>query len=1089
MGNTKEQDLAITTIDRNLAVNAGAGTGKTKVLTERYIYILEYGDLEENKEIESIVAITFTKKATQEMKERIREELKKRFPLGGKWVRFYRDMEKANISTIHSFCANILRENPLNIGIDPMFNVLEQEEADFLLEETILEVLLEFIEKDEDIYNLIKIFNSDDLDRIAMDLKTIYYKIRTVGYSIEEVENRTLTYISGLEVDSVDLQYIKDSFVYLMENSRKNSKIYKLKDDPTWVDFYKGNYEESNLVSILESLSENIGTNAKEAERIENLQDRIHNVLLIKEKEYLWAYKGIFKLLLEIDERYTDKKYKLGSLDYDDLQILVLHLLEDESIREKLQNKFKYIMVDEFQDTNELQKKIFYRLCSNENPLDRNNLFVVGDPKQSIYGFRGADLEVFYDVIEDIEESSRGKLITLNRNFRTVDSILDFVNSLFDKLMGSRYVGLIFNRKSPNQIDVEILEKEGLTPSPNLEKKEYYAYYESRLIASRIKELVDKGEFKYGDFTLLFRATTLDDIYEDGLMEYGIPYYNTGGKGFYRRQEILDLINGLKAISNRFDTISTIGFLRSPMVGVSDTTIYWLLRHKESSLLETMDKEIEQIDPAEKEKLKKASKLLHNLMIKKGFYGIGELLTELIDTTYYLESLVLYASGRQMVSNVYKFLEVAQDFDKHNTSFLEDFIDYVETIKDSDESQAKIYSEKANVVKLMTIHKSKGLQFPVVIIPQMASGFNYNRPNILFDKEKGIGFKYDRISPSYDKIKADLKYLEEEEHKRLLYVAMTRAKDRLIIGNQGDDIGFKRLVKGLLDYDKIKVVDRIDNIINSRQIVKGLPKKLSIEGEAQQEEFLLLKTLKGYDQKVFTRVSPSQFVEFNQCRRKFFLNYYTRLSIEIDSDEIETESPIIDSITKGEIIHKFCQYYKKGINPGELMERIVNSFGLEYNRDIEQELKVYMENYIKHCSEDYDIFYTEKEFYLKVDDVYIRGKIDRINIKDGKAEILDFKTNRVCNKENLVKMYEPQIQLYANAFKRIANMEIERAAIVFLETGEMVEIRTDKESLEKNYEDLREFIRFINSNNSIGQYEKTDACETYCRYNILCTMN
>src|SRR5690606_24366216 len=218
----------------------------------------------------------------------------------------------------------------------------------------------------------------------------------------ERVRDMTLSYISNIQIDEEDLQFIKDSFLYLMDKARKNANIYKLKTHPIWIAFYEGKYERKDLANILEYLYENIGTNSKEAERIESLKEAILRVLFIKEKENLWAYQGIFKLLLEIDSRYREEKDKLGSLDYDDLQLLALQLLEDEGIREKYQKKFRYFMIDEFQDTNELQKKIFYKLCSKKNTLDRNNLFIVGDPKQSIYGFRGADLEVFYDVMEDI---------------------------------------------------------------------------------------------------------------------------------------------------------------------------------------------------------------------------------------------------------------------------------------------------------------------------------------------------------------------------------------------------------------------------------------------------------------------------------------------------------------------------------------------------------------------------------------------------------------------------------------------------------------------------------------------------------------
>ena len=244
--------------------------------------------------------------------------------------------------------------------------------------------------------------------------------------------------------------------------------------------------------------------------------------------------------------------------------------------------------------------------------------------------------------------------------------------------MGNRYDKLEKHHISKNKIDVEILEKEDLEIPANIKDSDYHTYYESRLIASRIRELVDKKIFNYGDFSLLFRATTVDYIYEDALKEYGIPYYNVGGKGFYQRQEIIDLINGLKAISNPYDTISTIGFLRGPMVGISDKTLYWLLRYKEDNLLKTLDKDIPYIERDDKEKTLKAKKILTKLIIAKNLHGINLLLRELINRTYYLEVLLLNQGGKQLVANVYKFLEIAKDFDKNFVGSLEDFIDYVE---------------------------------------------------------------------------------------------------------------------------------------------------------------------------------------------------------------------------------------------------------------------------------------------------------------------------------------------------------------------------------------------------------------------------
>ncbi len=1097
MKNTHAQDKAIKTINKNVAVNAGAGTGKTKVLTERYIYLLENGDLEKGKEIESIVAITFTRKATQEMKERIREEIKSKFPEDEKWRRFYNDMEKANISTIHGFCGNILRENALNLNIDPMFTILDDDEANKLLEETILEVLLKGIEEDENTYNIVKLFGRDDLRKISSELKSIYYKIRTVGISFEEVRDMTLSTIDNIKVSLEDIDYIKNTFIYLMENSRKGSKVYKLQNEDIWRKFYNGEYGEEELIPILEYLYDNIGTNKNEADTIEELESTIERNFLIKEKEYRWVYETVLDLLLEIDTQYSHKKEELAALDYDDLQILTLELLEDREIVEEYQDKFKYIMVDEFQDTNELQKKIFYKLCSKNKLLDRENLFIVGDPKQSIYGFRGADLDVFYDVMEDIKEVSVEGPIVLEKNFRTVDTILNMVNDLFEKLMGKRYDKLDNFHVSENKIDVEILEKEDLEIPANVEASEYNAYYESRLIASRIQELVETKEFNYGDFALLFRASTLDHIYEDALIDYGIPYYNIGGGGFFETQEVVDIMNGLKCISNRYDTISTIGFLRSPMVGISDKTLYWLLRYKENTLFDTMKMEIPYIEEVEREKLLKASRLLEEMIVKKNLYGVHYIVEELVHRTYYEEVLLLQLGGKQSLANVYKFVEIARKFDREYRGSVEDFIDYIEEIKNTDEPQAKIQAENDDVVKLMTIHKAKGLQFPVVVIPQMARGFNYQMSNILFNKEKGIGIKYEDKSPLYESIRSEIKEKEMEENQRVLYVAMTRAEKRLLIGNQGKDKGFKNLVKDLIDKDDVIKIRNISAESVKQKSIELIDEKQKNIKSFNRDKYPLVLDIPKYNEKIFNSFSVSQYLNFNECKRQFYMTYYKKLPMEMlnltlaasSIASTSTVERILDPSLRGTIVHKFTEHYSSDMDPKVLLEKVVNSFGIEYDENIEKELHLYVENYLEYYSEDYDKIYTEQDFYLEIENTYVYGIIDRINIKNNQAEIIDFKTNKVDNKNDLIEYYKPQLQLYAYAVQKIMDIDVSRACLLLLETGELEEVDISLEALDKNYEDIRAFIKFVNDNSSIDKYEKAKECGEYCKYKILCDIN
>lgn len=1090
-----EQIQAIETIDKNLAVNAGAGTGKTKVLTDRYIYILEHGALEKNKEVESIVAITFTKKATQEMKERIRNAIKERFCEDEKWQRFYNDMEKANISTIHSFCGNILRENALKINIDPMFTILEEVEGDRLLRDTIRNVLIRELEENEDLFNMMLIFGIERIDRLTYEIKKIYYKVRNSGYTFEDMRKNTVGYLNRITLTKDDLcrilEDVKKKFVFLMENTRKNSKFNKLKTHIEWIKFCEGTYSEMELYSILEHLYDNIGSDKKQAGTIDALKATIEDAFKIREKELSWCYELFIKLLEEVDEEYSKRKDEIGALDYEDLQILVLKLLEDDSVREEYQNKYRYIMVDEFQDTNQLQKRIFYKLCSRESMLDRNNLFIVGDPKQSIYGFRGADLEVFYQVVEDIERVSGNTAIDLNLNFRSVNTIINFVNSIFSKLIGDKYTALKEYHKSPNNIDVDIIQKDNLKIPQSCTKSEYEYYIESRLIAGRIRELVDEGTYDYKDFCLLFRSGTQDYIYEDALREFNIPYYNVGGKGFFESQEIKDLINGLKAISNRYDTISAIGFLRSPMIGLSDKTIYWLLRNKDESVYDALKKDIEYIDEDERVKIKKALDILDEFILKKDIYGVSRILKELIDRTFYKEILQFKPYGRQMILNVEKLMNICREFDKTSTNSLEDFLDYIEEIKSSEESKesnAKIYSENANVVKLMTIHKSKGLQFPVVIIPQMSKGKPNDRNIAVFHKDLGLGLKVGKISPFVKSIKDDVALIEEEEEKRILYVAMTRAEKRLILGCQGNKRGFKKLINDILDINQVNYINKDYEKPEVVNHITKIDKKLFTSEKFDCNRFPLIRDIQGFNTRAFQSFNTSQYMDFVECRRKYFLKYYGKLPLDDMNESIgnKTDFESIGGTTKGNIIHEFCQHYKKGINEKELLRQVINSYGIQYTEKLEKELFHYIKNYLDLYVEDFEEFYSEKEFFLKIGDTYIRGIIDRINIKDGKCEILDYKTNKVRDLCSLKLKYEPQLKLYANAVKKITGMKIERARILFLDTKDVVDIDVSDDSLNRNMESIVEFIDFVNNNSTIDQYTKAKGCTSECEYSIFC---
>ena len=889
MQNNKEQDAAIKTIDKNLSVIAGAGTGKTKVLTERFVYILENGQLPKGREVESIVAITFTKKATQEMIERIRREIRKNFASDEKWRRYYRDIEKANISTIHSFCLNILKENVIHADLDPMFEVIEEYESRKMLVNSIIEVVEAQLEEDENIYNLLKMMNLDRVNLLIDDIDSIYGEIRTIGMSIKDIKDITINHLQSIEaMDISDLDRIGKLVYRLIENGTKAAKIRKVLDDDGCILFLEKKSTE-DLSRVLTYIKENIGANKKEQASIDSLQQYIDKVLGSLERENIVYYKSLFKILEELDKSYKKKKDAFGGLDYEDLQIKTNELLEDRDILAKYQEKYRYIMIDEFQDTNELQKQIFYKISSIKEDLDRNNLFIVGDPKQSIYGFRGADLDVFYDVADYINTTNGNISLSLNKNYRTVDTVVAFVNHIFGALMGKDYGALSSNKISKKEIDIEVISNDNLIVPDGVKPGEYERSFEAEQIAKRISELVEIGEHSYKDFAMLFRATTRNHIYERALNKYGIPYYNIGSKGFFKQQEVLDMINALKSINNINNKISTIGFLRSNFIGLDDNSIYHIFKDPLKDVYTSIEDLIEdgRLDKRELDILKEVLELYKEMFIYKDVYGLNQVLETLLKKTMYIQTTLLKENGRQKFANIDKFVEMAKEYEAKHTGNLNEFLGYIDDISENDESLGQIESDNTDAVKLLTIHKSKGLEFPVVVIPEMASRGYSGSSKFLIDEDSGVAINFGKSNPIYNDIKDEKTKKDEEEIKRVLYVAMTRAEEKIILGNQGKKSGFKKMIIDILDGQNYRSIEEINVEAKDTAPVKVISEELvdarldnnQLENEnIISEDLPILYTIEDYDRGFNSRVSISKYMIFRDCKRKYFLQDHINVS-------------------------------------------------------------------------------------------------------------------------------------------------------------------------------------------------------------------
>lgn len=851
-----EQKEAVTATERNVAVTAGAGAGKTGVLVNRYVGLLESGQCG----VENIVAITFTKKAANEMKERILKMVARAIVEGAadksKWESVKDRLSAAYIGTIHSFCSRLLRENPVEALVDPRFSTLEDVESRILLNRSARAAVLHAL--DSGVGNVEDLVSEMGLSQVISAARDAYTQIRSAGQSMEEAEELSWRMLcnaaSRLEPLVGQLEEELDALFDLeRQRGERYAQLDPIRDacpatvkalaslcraacDRTFEDIHAMSGIAEDLKAIGNSLNrvkrayEDAAKSVKTlaAEVSERARDLVIMAIEVR------AFGGFFAILRELDRRYAEEKSLRFALDYEDLQLKARDLLKNhKSVLEFYRNKFKHIMVDEFQDTNGLQEEIIRLLCGEHfdaGPV----LFVVGDPKQSIYKFRGAEVSTFKRVQDDIL-SSGGKDITLTKNFRTASPIMDVVNAFFERLMqpadlGEKAEGLV-NRLSPGGASqlVEFQRVSYKSIIPERCKADYPprvellvaprdqsgvrgpVALEADALARRIRELVEgKAEIvyekhteggqaveeprpvKYGDFAILFAAGTRVKEYERALYEAGVPYYTVSGRGFWDSREVLDVLTLLRCVNSEADLISLAGSLRSPFFGVSDETLLKLAIDKGDLATGFMEFEsVKGLLQDEKEKLWVARQVIREARSLRSRLSAHELIDLLFERTGYEAYVLTRFMGTRGLANLRKLVRVAESFfGAPEILTLGDFLEYVDRLQDAEarEAEASVETEAGNTVKLMTIHSAKGLEFPVVAVADLGSKLNIRPRSVIFDRDLGVGLKVEleggkRVKSPLVKGALDEldKWRETEEYKRLLYVAMTRARDYLIL--------------------------------------------------------------------------------------------------------------------------------------------------------------------------------------------------------------------------------------------------------------------------------------------------------------------
>ncbi|MDP3921685.1 MAG: UvrD-helicase domain-containing protein [Candidatus Omnitrophota bacterium] len=772
---TKSQEIAAQATGKNILVSAGAGTGKTRVLVERFLYFVTHKQIP----VTEILALTYTEKAANEMKDRILKELTR---LGLEAAR--RDLESAYISTIHAFAARLLREHPLEAGVDPEFRVLESEESDLCKEQALAETLERRCEKGNESFELLRVYGEN---RVREALLSVMTAARREGLYLKEFfANHPCSPAKDSSVEIAKL-FAKAGEDGLADEGKR----FQHKKEWDW--------------DTVEAFRAWCGTfSRRRGSREDSLWPEIKaackELLGLKLDVFAAPWRDKFEnLALAFEEAYESLKTEKSSLDFDDLEIKAVRLFLREGrvharLRERYREKFRQILVDEFQDTNKLQLDLIRSIAADDN------LFFVGDYKQSIYGFRGAEPRLFLESERAYEQSATGARLPLVENFRTEGPLLDFINLFFERLWAEDempFEPLVDRAGQDPEAGAELIVEtlgEG-EPLDNARMRE------ADKIAERIVELREEGA-EYGDMAILFQAMTDIGIYEQALKRRGVPYYAISARGFYHQPEIRDILNFLAFLENPLADIPLAAALRSPLFQAEDNTLFWLAHYAKKDdgrtavtpLYEGVKHaaEIDEIPEPEQEKIRTFLEVTAELVAVKDRLRMSELLDVVLARTSYELTVLADPQGVRRYANMKKLLNLAREFEGREPLPLGAFLRTVRRLETQEvrESEAQIEAEQSGrVVRLLSVHRAKGLEFPIVFIADLGRSKQSSESG-LFVAEGGVGYalqvrnekSFEMEKPAtWSRIRDDGNRKGREEWKRLFYVAATRAKKKLIL--------------------------------------------------------------------------------------------------------------------------------------------------------------------------------------------------------------------------------------------------------------------------------------------------------------------
>ena len=1166
---TEEQEKAIFEKDNNILVAAAAGSGKTAVLVERIIQKI----LKDKIDIDKLLVVTFTNAAASEMRERVLDAIYKKLDENPDDENLQKQiilLGKSNICTIHSFCLDVIKNNFFEIDLPANFRIASEEEIALLKQEALEEVFEELYESEDEAFS--KLIETYTGYRGDEPIKDIIFNIDRIIQSMPFPEKWLEEKVAMFDKNNYSNEdfsqtiwgkILLDNFKEELFDGINNLKIIKnkldkyqemekytliLKDDinmlkelfdkctnwdqafefannikfKTWPSDKKANPDlKEEAKKVRDSVKKKINS-LIEKTLIYNSEDAYQDLFLMYDN-----LQALRKVVLQFNDVFLQKKKNKNMIDFSDIEHYALKILIkiDENgnyiptdVAKKYQEKFEEIAIDEYQDSNQVQELILKSVSKN------NNIFMVGDVKQSIYKFRQACPELFLEKYENysLTGNEMGLKIQLFKNFRSNENILNITNKIFEAIMSKELGDINYTEEEflnlgadyPQIADsvgkselhiIDLKEKEeDITWEDTEEEEENQenikeldkSEIEAKFVAKKIKELIESGklikckngEYKkieYRDIVILLRSTSnLAPVFERELVKNNIPVFSDSTSEYLNTIEVQTIINLLKILDNPLDDIVLVSVMRSPIGGFSDNEILEVrLNNREESVYSNLLHAGEKSD--------KVSRFLENL--EKWKYmsqtqNLAELIWQIYIDTGFLNYVGLMTNGELRQANLKMLFERAKEYEKTSFKGLFNFIRFIErlSVGSGDMSSAKIIGESENVVRIMSIHKSKGLEFPVVFLSCTQKKINLQdlRSNILLHNKIGFGpeyIDYDRKIQYPTLAKQAIKIMTKNatiaEEMRILNVALTRAKEKLIITGTINDLGkSENTKKDILDIYKTEdgklnpiLMKKYTSYLDWIYLVylKGNIKdelvffKHTKEELQEEEEIKEFTRVFDFEKKIDIKTIEKNFVwnyedaELINMPMKATVSEIKKLQNSKETQETAGLEEIkakfmenIDQITsaqKGTLIHLVLQklnFHKKYLY--EDLEKFLIELA-QKNLINENEIKYIdlkkIENFID--SEMYrriqeaKIVEKEKTFCITLElkefnshEIPIQGIIDLYFIdKNDKLVLVDYKTDWVEVEEQLKDKYEIQLEIYQKALEISMNRKVDETYI------------------------------------------------------------